>query len=181
MSMKFIPIFFIVLSICVLVIGCSERSIKGDQGVLTAALVAAIAPDNESGEIYTYSSYESDIEITPEKLAETLSKWTGLDFFIKISYKDNGDIVVDWLENSTLIANLDDREQKAEFFFFEVDGMRWFMMDTLWLTLKENFNADVYYTMNDGKELSFEALYPMNKFAVDTPYMGSEYYFNQVS
>lgn len=58
---------------------------------------------------------------------------------------------MDWAADSTLIAGLDDREQKEEFHFFDADSMRWFMMDSLWQTLKENFNRDIYYTMNGVK------------------------------
>ena len=41
-----------------------------------------------------------------------------------------------------LVAGLDDREQKEEFFFFDYDSQCWFMMDSLWRTLTENLDAE---------------------------------------
>ncbi|MGN0657077.1 MAG: hypothetical protein ACI4KR_09805 [Ruminiclostridium sp.] len=111
-----------------------------------------------------------------EELAQELSKLTGLDFNITASKTDDG-WIVDWAANSTLISGLDDREQKEEFFFFDCDSLNWFMMDSLWRTLTENLNTEnIYYTMDGGKDLTFEELYPVNEFPSDIPYMGSEFY-----
>ena len=35
----------------------------------------------------------------------------------------------------------------------------------------------LYHTMDGGKELAFDELYPVNIFPVDLPYMGSAFYF----
>lgn len=114
---------------------------------------------------------------TAEELAQELTRLTGLDFIITSSKADDG-WIVDWSADSTLIAGLDDREQKEEFHFFDQDSLRWFMMDSLWRTLTENLNAEnIYYTMDGGRELVFEELYPVNEFPSDIPYMGSEFYF----
>ena len=113
---------------------------------------------------------------TAGELAHELSELTGLDFTITASQAEDG-WIVDWSADSTLIAGLDDREQKKEFHFFDADSLRWFMMDSLWRTLTENLNAEkVYYTMDGGMELAFEELYPVNEFPSDIPYMGSEFY-----
>ncbi|MEO2239930.1 hypothetical protein ABE547_12010 [Dorea sp. YH-dor226] len=114
---------------------------------------------------------------TAEELAGELTGLTGLDFFITASKTDDG-WIVDWAADSTLIAGLDDREQKEEFHFFDHDSLCWFMMDSLWRTLTENLNAEnIYYTMDGGRELFFEELYSVNVFPSDIPYMGSEFYF----
>ena len=114
---------------------------------------------------------------TAEELAGELTGLTGLDFFITASKTDDG-WIVDWAADSTLIAGLDDREQKEEFHFFDQDSLCWFMMDSLWRTLTENLNAEnIYYTMDGGRELFFEELYSVNVFPSDIPYMGSEFYF----
>ena len=114
---------------------------------------------------------------TAEELAGELTGLTGLDFFITASKADDG-WIVDWAADSTLIAGLDDREQKEEFHFFDHDSLCWFMMDSLWRTLTENLNAEnIYYTMDGGRELFFEELYSVNVFPSDIPYMGSEFYF----
>jgi hypothetical protein len=117
-------------------------------------------------------------EITAKSIAEKLSQWSGLDFTINSETVSETSLTVDWSLDSTLIANLDDREQKEDFTFFDEDSMRWFMMDSLAQTCMENMNiSEVYYTMDKGKELSFEGLYPVSIFPKDTPYMNSPFYF----
>ncbi len=114
---------------------------------------------------------------TAEELANKLSELIGLDFIITVSQASDG-LIVDWAADSTLVAGLDDREQKDEFFFFDQDSLRWFMMDSLWRTLAENLDAEnIYYTMDGGQELVFEELYPVSEFPSDIPYMGSEFYY----
>ena len=114
---------------------------------------------------------------TAEELAGELTGLTGLDFFITASKTDDG-WIVDWAADSTLIAGLDDREQKEEFHFFDQDSLCWFKMESLRRTLTENLNAEnIYYTMDGGRELFFEELYSVNVFPSDIPYMGSEFYF----
>ncbi|MGN0665619.1 MAG: hypothetical protein ACI4KF_03735 [Huintestinicola sp.] len=113
---------------------------------------------------------------TAEELANELSGLTGLDFNITASKTDDG-LIVDWAADSTLRAGLDDRVQKDEFFFFDHDTLSWFMMDSLWYTLTENLNAEnIYYTMDGGKELFSEELYPVHEIPSDVPYMGSDFY-----
>ncbi len=112
-----------------------------------------------------------------EELAHELSKLTGLDFTITASQTEDG-WIVDWSADSTLIAGLDDREQKKEFHFFDADSLNWFMMDSLWRTLTENLDTEtVYYTMDGGRELVLEKMSPAKEFPSDAPYMGSEFYF----
>ena len=65
-----------------------------------------------------------------------------------------------------------------QFHFFDKDSLRRFMMDILWRTLTNNLNAkNIYYTMDSGKELAFDELYPVNVLPSDIPYMGSDFYF----
>jgi len=120
-------------------------------------------------------------ELTPEILTDGLTDLTGLDFSADVVRTEMGFVVL-WKDNSTLIANLDGREQKEGFVFFDEDSMRWFMMDSLYRTLLENFGEDaVFYSMGDsiqsGCELEFEELYPTNRFPAGIPYMGSPFYF----
>ncbi len=117
-------------------------------------------------------------EITAEIIAMELSEWSGLDFTLDDVKQSEKTLTIDWSVDSTLIANLDDRTQKEDFYFFDSDSMRWFMMDSLYQSCMENMNIDeVYYTMDGGKELSFEELYPVAIFPTDVPYMGSSFYF----
>lgn len=116
-------------------------------------------------------------ELTAEKLAEGLSQLTGLDFLITAGDTSDG-ITVDWADDSTLIAGLDDREQKEDFHFYDADSMRWFMMDSLQKTLANNMAVEnVYYTMNEGQALTFDELSPVREFPAELPYMGSTFYF----
>lgn len=120
--------------------------------------------------------FEYTGEFSIDVLANGLSQVTGLDFFLSYSVEPEG-IYIDWENSSTLIANLDEREQKEQYYFFDADSLRWFMMDSLWKTLTENFgDVDVYYTMNGGNSLVFNDLSPVNKFPSDIPYMGYEFY-----
>lgn len=112
----------------------------------------------------------------PEELARELTELTGLDFFITASKADDG-WIIDWAADSTVVAGLDDREQ-TEFIYFNQDSVRWFMMDSLWRNLTEKLDTEnIYYTMDGGRELAFEKLYPVNIFPSDIPYMGSGFYY----
>lgn len=116
--------------------------------------------------------------VTAEIIAIELSEWSGLDFTINSGIVSENILTVDWSSDSTLITNLDDREQKEDFHFFDADSMRWFMMDSLYKSCMENMDiSEVYYTMDGGKELAFEELYPVSIFPKDVPYMGSPFYF----
>lgn len=132
------------------------------------------AADSEG--LISEEPFETEFEPDAATLASALSEKTGLDFFAEISETEDG-FIVDWAANSTLIANLDDREQKEGFHFFDADSMRWFMMDSLWRTLTANYDVEnIYYTMDGGQELAFEELYPVSTFPSDVLYMGSAFY-----
>lgn len=114
----------------------------------------------------------------PDILAEGLTNLTGLNFAINSSesYKDG--ILVDWAANSTLVAGLDDREQKQDFFFYDADSLSWFMMNSMAMTIQKNFEVEnVYFSMDGGKDLSLPRLSnSTNIFPKDVPYMGSAFY-----
>jgi len=144
----------------------------------TATLYTNMETGYEAATFKTHS-FEYTGDLTVEKLAQGLTELTGLDFYITSQHPNDNleEISIDWALNSTLISNLDDREQKDEFFLFDSDSMRWFMMDSLWRTVIENLDYEnVYYTMNDGCDLEFDELYPINVFPSDLPYMGSAFY-----
>ncbi|MGN0693054.1 MAG: hypothetical protein ACI4K7_11950, partial [Oscillospiraceae bacterium] len=103
----------------------------------TAKTSQSAAESSQSGVLYAVFSGDNVKEYpveftgnqkTAEGLSDELSKLTGLDFNITADKTDDG-WVVDWAADSTLIAGLDDREQKEEFFFFDHDTLSWFMMD----------------------------------------------------
>lgn len=123
--------------------------------------------------------FEYQGELSAMDLATGLSELTGLDF--KITAETVGDgIRIDWSSDSTLIAGLGDREPKEEFELSDVNSLEWFMMDSMYRTVKENLGVEnVYYTGNGGKELYLADLTPVDTIAKDAPFMGSTYYAGQ--
>ena len=161
--------FFLTLAMLIgLLAGCGDTEESTQTDILYAVFNAKTVK-------------EYPIEYTGEKnnavlLANELTELTGLDFNITASKTDDG-LIVDWAADSTLIAGLDNREQKQEFFFFDNVTLSWFMMDSLCRTLTENLGVEnIYYTMNGGQKLVVRELYPVSEFASDIPYMGSEFY-----
>ncbi len=155
-------------------------------------LLPCAVPNSHAKEVNIYGELESYVDaantnikskkitldqVTAEALAKELSAWTGLDYTLNKVTMGKDAIVVDWSPKSTLIANLDDRKQKEEFFFFDADSMRWFMLESLYHTLSKNFkNIPIYYTMDGGKVLSFEELSLLKSFPKDKPYKGKMFY-----
>ncbi len=145
--------------------------------MITGALYADFSYGNTIDDRVKGYSFEYSEELNVSGLANRLSELTGLDFKISFSNTKDG-LKIDWKKDSTLVSGLDDRKQKEDFTFSDSDTMRWFMMDTLWRTLTVNLSVEnIYYTMDGGKELSFEELLPINVFPADVPYMGSGFYF----
>lgn len=147
----------------------------------TAVLYADFSCGNEEAQepeqIRTYR-VKSESRPSAQFLARELSKLTGLDFFIS-STEIRGGIVVDWSPKSTLLAGLDDRQQKEAFHFFDVESLNWFMMDSLRRTLKANLKIEeVYYTMDGGKTLRLPSMSSTQEFPPEIPYMGSPFYRN---
>ena len=153
----------------------SSKPTEASQGTSTQTdvLYAVFSAEDVKEYPITYTGAQK----TAEELAQELTELTGLDFIITASQVDDG-WIVDWAADSSLLAGLDNREQKKEFFFFDQDSLCWFMMDSLWRTLTENLDAEnIYYTMDGGKKLVFRELYAVNEFPSDIPYMGSNFYF----
>lgn len=185
-----------ILALCVLLSGCggSETSSPGtqekkpssyDNSVSEKSSDAKSAQKMKTAMLYTKMGaefeshpFEYSGDLTVEMLAGGLSQLTGLDYFLtETPASKPNEIIIDWSKNSTLIANLDDREQRKAFSFFDSDSMRWFMMDSLWRTLTENFNVEnIYYTMDSGENLVFDELSPVKEFPADLPYMGEAFY-----
>ncbi len=166
--------FLAILLALALVLGCALAEPE-HQAVLYADFSYG-EPDPQPEAIQQFELGFSG-ELTAELLVEGLSALTGLDFFVTIEPMEGG-LLVDWAADSTLIANLDDREQSEHFFFYDSDAMRWFMLDSLWRTLRENIGADVYYRMNGGEDLVLPDMEPVSAIPADIPYMGSAFYFN---
>jgi hypothetical protein len=118
--------------------------------------------------------------LTVEALAQGLSEVTGFDFLVT-AYEpvDDDGIVIYWGNDASLIKGLDNRTQKAEFYFTDDLTLRWFMLDSMKLTLIKNFKfAKVYYAAEDGGPLALDLNAPL--FTPSEAYLGSEYYFSHM-
>lgn len=152
----------------------SKEEESSQKSTHTDVLYAVFSADNVKEYPIEYTGDKKNAE----ELSDELSELVGLDFTITTSKTDEG-LIVDWAADSTLIAGLDGREQKKDFYFFDNVSLSWFMMDSLCRTLTENLHVEnIYYTMDGGKELEINELYPVNKIPSDTPYMGSDFYFS---
>lgn len=155
----------------------SSKLVKSSQSTTESNHIDILYAVFDDDNVDAYPLEYTGDKKTAEELAYELSGLTGLDFNITVSETDDG-LIVDWAADSTLVAGLDGRVQKDDFFFFDQDSLSWFMMDSLWWTLTENLDAEnIYYTMDGGFELVLEELYPVHEIPSDTPYMGSEFYF----
>lgn len=115
-------------------------------------------------------------DLTPQILMDALSELTGLDFEGE-AYSLQGGIYVEWSNFSTLVTGLDGREQKEGFFLYDTESLRWFMMDSLWYTMQENFgDVPVYYSQEGRDDLTFDDLGPVLSLDTTAPYMGSNVY-----
>lgn len=136
------------------------------------ALVADFSMGSGEGETVSYPMRTKE-PFSIELLAEGLSVLTGLDFFVSGELTEAG-VVVDWHGDSTLVAGLDDRVQRTDFFFYDVDSLNWFMMDSLYATIRKNVGeVDVFYTMEGGAPLSLPNMSASPVFPTDAPYARS--------
>lgn len=135
-------------------------------------------PEAEELELIQRYDFPCEGELTVELLAQGLTELSGLDFFVADASPVEDGIVIEWAADSTLIAGLDDREQKDEFHMYDVESLSWFMMDSLYATVKENLAVEnVYYTVNGGEGLTLPEDVLVSELPADIPYMGSPFYY----
>lgn len=90
---------------------------------------------------------------TPEEIAEALSAWTGLYFSVESAYDpEYGIYVIDWKSDSSLVLG---EPQSEEFDFYDQDSLRWFMLNSLCRSVRDNMpqEVDVYYSI-EGEDLN---------------------------
>ena len=98
-----------------------------------------------------------DGTLTPEKIANSLSALTGLNFDISVTYVSTTEnsITIEWNPNSSLATGIPPEPQNEDFFFFDRDSLRWFMLNSLCRSIRENYGeVDVYYTINGGMDIN---------------------------
>jgi len=117
-------------------------------------------------------------ELTPQILAQGLSEATGLIFKVQAGQLADGTLTIDWALDSTLFADSTERARQAEALFLDEESLRWFMLDSMEHTVRANMEVtSVYFTMDGGKPLTLDNLYPAVDFG-EMPYMGSAFYFS---
>lgn len=159
----------------------STTNLGDGNAVLTLVAVRSLQAGAEGIEEYSYAYDDSEGDgPSVQDMADGLDELTGLDFTLQGEAIEGDIITIDWSKDSTLVANLDDRQQKEEFHFFDYDSLAWFMLDSLWQTIIKNMpkmaEQDIYFTMNGGKSLKLPNLSPPMDFTLETPYMGSAFY-----
>ncbi len=116
--------------------------------------------------------------LTVEAVAQELSKWTGLNFSINDFTLKGTQITIDWSTSSTLLSGTHTSSTQKAFTFKDIHSLRWFMLDSLYITLLENFELEaIYFTQDGGKTLRFDKLSPVNEFPLQQVYKGSNFYF----
>jgi hypothetical protein len=167
-----------------------EEPIVGDLKTAPVIFDRACGSAEENIQWETVYSYD---DISLEEIIDSMSSWSGLNFNVTVTDREGG-LNIDWAADSSLITEFDGssgeqedapliaefsgmREQTESYVFEDADTLRWFMMDSMKRTLNENGHPVVYYTMDGGKELIFDELYPVNIFPADIEYMGSPFYF----
>ncbi len=115
-------------------------------------------------------------ELTVEAVVKELSAWTGLDFSINDFTLSDKKLTIDWSPKSSLFV--DTVPEKTSVPFEDMNTLRWFMLDSLYVSLMENFDVEaVSYTEDGGKMLVITGLKPVSEFALGHLYKGSTAYF----
>lgn len=128
------------------------------------------------------NTYPASPSLIGSLLSSGLSDWTGLDFSLNdVRFLDDESVIVDWSKDATLIAGLDNREQKDEFQFFDAVSLNLFMMDSLAVTLKNNMAINNVYYCSDGEPIRFPnpedmASVGLSELPIDQPYEGSAFF-----
>ena len=110
---------------------------------------------------------------TPEKIAAALSEWTGLDFTMTAALDAQyNTVIIDWSTDSAMATGQPPEPQKDAFHFYDEEQLRFFMLNSLCRTIRENMGTlDVFYSlggngdnMNDlGLDLDFNSAIAYNK------------------
>ena len=175
--MKRLLVILVAVTLLLGLAACKEKDKYTDEGNKEMILVLSFA--QEAG-LKEYPIEYEDIEgdgYTVEEIAIGLSELTGLRFDISVMRNGPAGVTVDWSGNSALLIGPPE-EQNEDFHFYDYDSLAWFMLDSMELSVKRNlpFVEEVYYTMDGGEELFLYLDDPMG-FTLDTPYMGSAFYF----
>lgn len=161
--------------------GKNGEMLGTDETEHIATLVADMSLGNAEGEtdgLISRYEYGYDGELTISILAQGLSELTGLDFAIN-EWDAYQSASVVWSSQATFIVGLGEIQQKDEFYVYDNESLAWFMMDSMYRTIIENYGGEgleVYYMMDGNQPLRLNLSYP-SEFSTEEPYMGSPFYF----
>lgn len=122
-------------------------------------------PNIINSTIYAVYSDGSEIEqdfgydentLTPIVIADALTAWTGLQFNISYKFTREDTLIVYWLWDSSFAnGNIDDLSD--DFNFSDEESMRYFMLNSLCRSIRENYeDIDVYYDSEDVDLMDLE-------------------------
>lgn len=152
-------------------------------------------PTSETGETahtdtllmdFTSGSHVEDVRpveleqsIPMSELCDTLEQITGIQFDFTVQTGETG-CVVTWQDTSALVQGETPQDEQQDYVFYDDDLLRWFMLDTVWRNLTEEFGAaQVVYAGPDGTALRLEEPWPLGDFDLSQPYQGSTWYCAQ--
>ena len=170
--------------VTIFISGYGERTYVGKRSEAEPGIMTLVTDfggeDGRKEYPVEYDDYEGD-GYSVWEMAMGLSELTGLDFtLLEVSPVGGAGFIITWSPESSLFG-MGDREQNEEFQFFDYDSMAWFILDSLWQTIRKNIPAateeDIFYAMEGGKALVLENLSPPMDFTLETPYMGRAFYF----
>lgn len=158
----------------------SNGFLDGEMKFLDKPITCGYYDKGKKENVYTEEAYEA----AAVEIADYLSEWVGLDFTLNNAKVVENGILIDWSEQSTLLAGLDDREQKRDFTFYDAVSLNWFMMDSLAATLIENLPINAVYYCCNGQALEFTnpedmAAQGLTELSADKQYYGSYYYVSE--
>jgi len=152
--------------------------------MLLAGLVACGNTEKTARQLYLVmdigwgdgpEEYPFEGEATVQGMAAALSEKTGYVFGVT-SEGEGGFLTVDWSAGSSLL-DPDAGTPVEGLEFYDYDGLAWFMLDSLALTIAKNIGLqELTYTMDGGKTLALENLSPPVTF--EGPYMLKDYYLD---
>ncbi|MDR1001661.1 MAG: hypothetical protein LBL82_00085 [Oscillospiraceae bacterium] len=119
-----------------------------DVSMINGTLYAVVAED----EVPTRDFGYEEGKLTPERVAEALSAWTGLNFSITSEFDaEYGTYIITWKSDSSLATGQPPMEQNEEFTFYDAVTLRFFMLNSLCRTIRENIGEyDIYYAVEGG-------------------------------
>lgn len=127
--------------------GTTNNAVQNDTGTIYAVFNKKDVRENAF-------SYPQNA-CTPLTVAQALTAWTGLQFSISFEFDAQGNCYrVDWKADSSLATGQPPEQQKEDFRFYDADTLRWFMLNSLCRSIRENLeHTDVYYSLN-GADLN---------------------------